>query len=351
MIFSQLNVPPILQLTQVENGNLSNPGGAAGVLAPNGNLSAIDPNVVNSYAQQYSFGVQRELPKGMLAEVSYVGNLGRHLLRQPNINQIPFALNVANASLPASQQLPTAALFPYAGYNSINQFRSDSTSNYHALQARLVKRAGNALFTLGYTWSKALGDSSGEGDNPENYLDRHYNYGPLSFDRRHSFVGTFVLYLPKLAKWNAVARTALGNWQLNGIIRLQTGPYYTITGNTNIGTRRADYVGGPVLVDPATRTINAWINPAAFAPAATSRFGNSGPGIVEGPGLQSYDLSVAKNFRLTERFLLKFQTDFFNAFNVANFTSLDTNVSDKAFGTLSSAYPPRNMQMQMKLMF
>jgi hypothetical protein len=351
MIFSQLNVPPILRLSQFENGNLANPAGAAGVLAPNGNLTAIDPNVTNGYSQQFSFGVQRELPRRMLAEVSYVGNLGRHLLRQPNINQIPFALNVANASLPTSQQLPSAALYPYAGYTNINQYRSDSTSNYHALQARLVRRTGFAVFTMGYTWSKALGDSSGQSDNPENYLNRHFNYGPLSFDRRHAFVGTFVWYLPKLRNWNVVARNALGSWQLSGIIRLQTGQYYTITGNTSIGTRRADYVGGPVLVPSDQRNINAWINKAAFAPAAADRFGNSGAGLVPGPGLQSYDLSVAKNFRLRERFNLKFQTDFFNAFNVANFTGMDTNVSDKAFGTLSSAYPPRNLQFQLKLSF
>ncbi len=67
--------------------------------------------------------------------------------------------------------------------------------------------------------------------------------------------------------------------------------------------------------------------------------------------LQSYDLSVAKNFTVTERFRLRFQTDFFNAFNVANFTSPDVNVSDKAFGTLASAYPPRNLQMALKLTF
>jgi hypothetical protein len=351
MIFSQLNVPPILLLSQFENGNLSNPGGAAGVLAPNGNLTAIDPNVVNGYNEQFSFGVQREWPRGMLSEVSYVGNLGRHLLRQPNINQIPFALNAANAALPTAQQLPSASLFPYSGYNNITQYRSDSTSNYHALQARLVKRKGNKLFTLGYTWSKILGDSSGQGDNPENYLDRHYNYGPLSYDRRHAFIATYVWYLPKLANWTPVLREALGGWQLNGIIRLQTGQYYTITGNTSIGSRRADYVGGPVLTASADRTINNWINKAAFTPAPNNRFGNAGPGLVEGPDLQTYDLSVAKNFRPHEGFNLKFQTDFFNAFNVANFTGLDTNVSDKAFGTLSSAYPPRSIQMQLKLTF
>lgn len=350
MIFSQLNVPPITQVSQFENGSLANPGGAAGVLAPNGAISAIDPNVKNGYSEQFSFGIQRELPKSILAEVSYVGNLGRHLLRQPNINQIPFALNVANAALPTAQQLPSAALFPYKGYTNITQYRSDSTSNYHALQAYAARRMGRVTFTVSYTFSKALGDSSGQGDNPENYLDRHYNYGPLSFDRRHAFVATYVWYLPRLNTWNVVARNVLGSWQLNGIIRLQTGGYFTPTGTTSIGSRRADYLGGPIV--PTTgQDINNWINKAAFGPAANDRFGNAGPGMLVGPGLQSYDLSVAKNFRVKERMNLKFQTDFFNAFNVANFTSLNVNASDKAFGTLTSAYPPRNLQMQLKFSF
>ena len=351
MIFSQLNVPPITQISQFENGNISNPGGGAGVLAPNGSISAIDPNIKNGYSEQYSFGIQRELPKSILMEVSYVGNLGRHMLRQPNINQIPFVLNVANAALPTAQQLPNAALFPYKGFTNITQYRSDSTSNYHALQAYAARRLGRVTFTVSYTFSKALGDASGQGDNPENYVDRHYNYGPLSFDRRHAFVATYVWYLPHLSNWNVVARNVLGSWQLNGIIRLQTGQYYTPTANTSIGGRRADYLGGPLAPVGIPQDINNWINKAAFGPAPNDRFGNVGPGMVEGPGLQSYDLSIAKNFRIKERFNLKFQTDFFNAFNVANFTGLNTNASDKAFGTLSSAYPPRNLQMQLKLSF
>jgi hypothetical protein len=350
MIFSQVNVPPILQLAQFENGNLSNPGGAAGVLAPNGNITAIDPKVVNGYTEQFSFGVQRELIRGTFLEVSYVGNLARHLLRQPNINQIPFALNVANLALPTAQQLPNAALYPFAGYTNITQYRSDSTSNYHALQVYGSKRKGNQMFTVSYTWSKILGDSSAQGDNPENYLDRHYNYGPLSFDRRHAFVATYVWFLPKLTNMNPVVRNVAGGWQLNGIIRLQTGQYYSITGNTSIGTRRADYVAGNDILLP-NPGVDGWFNKAAFTPAANNRFGNTSAGFAVGPGLQSYDLSVAKNFTVTERFRLRFQTDFFNAFNVANFTSPDVNVSDKAFGTLASAYPPRNLQMALKLTF
>jgi hypothetical protein len=124
----------------------------------------------------------------------------------------------------------------------------------------------------------------------------------------------------------------------------------TPTATTSIGSRRADYLGGPVY-PTSGQDINNWINKAAFGAAATDRFGNAGLGSIEGPGLQSYDLSVAKNFRMKERMNLKFQADFFNAFNVANFTSLNVTASDKAFGTLTSAYPPRNLQMQLKFSF
>jgi len=351
MIFSQVNVPPILQLSQFENGNLANPGGAAGVLAPNGNITAIDPNVVNGYSEQLSLGVQRELPKGIFAEVSYVGNLGRHLLRQPNINQIPFDLNAANAALPSAQRATNAALVPYKGYSNITQYRSDSTSNYNALQVYLNKRKGAFFFTAGYTYSKALGDSSGQGDNPENYLDRHYNYGPLTFDRRHAFIATYVWSLPRLGQANPIVRTAFGAWQLNGVIRLQTGQYYTVTGNTSIGGRRADYLGGDVLVAGDARTINNWVNRAAFTSAPDNRFGNAPVGNVQAPGLQTYNLSVSKTFQVSERFGLRYQADFFNAFNIANFTGLNTNLASAAFGTLPTAYPPRNIQMQLKMTF
>lgn len=351
LLFSQLNVPPITQISQFENGSLANPGGAAGVIAPIANISSLSPYLGNGSSQQFSLNIQRELPRGVFAEVSYVGNLGRHLLRQPDINQIPFNINAANAALPSSQQAATAYLRPYKGFSNIQTYLSDSTSNYHALQTYVSKRKGSVFFTAGYTWSKVLGDSSGQGDGSENYRNRHFNYGPLNFDRRHAFVGTFVWELPRLQNMNHVVRFAAGAWQLNGIIRLQTGQYYTVTANTSIGGRRADYLGGDVLAPSDQRNINNWINKAAFGPAPNDRFGNSGFATVGAPGLQSYDLSVAKNFQFHERYTVKFQTDFFNAINVANFTGLNTNFSDKAFGTLPSAYPPRNIQMQLKFSF
>lgn len=348
LIFSQLNLPPITQLSQVENGNIANLGGAgASLLSPLANISAIDPKLNLGSTQQYSLSIQRELVKGATLEVAYVGNLGRHLLRQPDINQVPFDLNAANVA--AGSPTPTAALRPYKGYNSISQYRSDSTSNYHALQTYISKRSGRLFLTASYTWAKALGDASGQGDNPENYLDRHYNYGPQSFDRRHVAIGTFVWTLPLMRNFNPVLKYALGGWMFNGTIRYQTGQNYTINANTTLGTRRADYLGGSIYAD--VQGNNGWFNKAAFAQSPNSRRGNAGVGIAEGPSLQGYNLSLSKNVRYRERYNLKFQTDFFNVINVANFTGLNTTSTDPAFGTLSTAYPPRNIQMSLKFNF
>lgn len=349
IIFSQLNIPPITQITQLYNANLGNPSGGSTLAAPLANINALNPKLKNGYAQQFSLSIQRELAKALVAEVAYVGNLGRDLLRAPDINQIPFAIFAANAQLPAAQQLPQAALRPYAGYSSIFQYNSDSTMNYHGLQAYVSKRAGALFMSASYTFSKALGDTNAEGDNPEQYLNRHFNYGPTSFDRRHVFIMTYVWSLPRLQNWNPALRQVLGSWMLNGIVRLQTGQYYSITGSTAEGTRRADYLGGALY--PANQGPNAWFNTADFAAAPVSRLGNSGTGWIEGPPLRVLNLSLAKNFRYKERINLKYQADFFNAINVANFSGLGTTVTSGGFGTLSSAYPPRQIQMSLKLTF
>jgi hypothetical protein len=345
LTFSQVNLPPILQITEFDNGNLSNPaGGAPATSLPVGSISSINPNLKAAYTEQFSLGIQRELPRAIFLEATYVGGLGRHLLREPNINYPDLAGVAANPSY------STNYFVPYPGYTTLQQYQSDSTSNYHALQAFVSKRAGNVLFTASYTWSKALGDSSGEGDNSENWTNRHFNYGPTSYDRRHVFVSTFTWELPKLQHAAALVRHVAGAWQLSGVMRLQTGPYSAVTGNTATGTRRADYVGGPIYVTSG-QNVNNWLNKAAFAAAPTGRWGNSGMGIIEGPGLQSYDLSLAKHFSLTERFNLRLQSDFFNAFNVANFTGLNTTITSSSFGTISSAYPPRQIQLALKLAF
>src|SRR5216684_2470377 len=167
IIFSQLNIPPFIQSSTFQNGNLSNPsGGAAGAASLLG-VSAIDPNLTLARTTNYSLGVQRKMPWGVLLEASYVGNEQRHILRQPDINLPTFAQLQANAALPTP--LPSNLLRPYQGYTSIRMYLSDSTANYNAFQVYATKRKGDFMATVSYTWSKTLADSSSLTANPDNW--------------------------------------------------------------------------------------------------------------------------------------------------------------------------------------
>ena len=353
LIFSQVNVPPFIAQPQFDNGNLANPsGGTPSALAPFGTINAIDPHLKISYSMNFSLGVQRELPRGFFVEATYVGNEGRHLIRQPDLNAAPFAALAANAALPSAQRVSVNALRPYKGFTAIPYRLSDANSNYNGMQLYAAKRTGNLGFTASYTWSKVLTDTSGNGDGldvGEDPFNRHYNYGPATFDRRHIFVSTYDYQLPFLRDRKGIEGAVLAGWEISGITRFQSGQYLTVTGNTSIGTRRADYLGGPVLL--ANPGPDGWINPAAFATAPDTRRGNSGVGSVKGPSLILWDFSMRKQFRLTERFRLRFQADMFNAFNRANFKNPATVVTSNGFGTISSTGPARNIQFGLKLDF
>lgn len=350
--FYSLANPPFVSSASFNYGNLSNITGGAGVNAPWGNIQTISPNLKIPYSEQFNFTIQRELPLHLLADVGYVGTMGHHLLFEPDINQPTFSVLGSVASTTNENSIR-----PYPGFSAIQQFLSWGNSNYHSLQTQLSRRVGAVTFTAAYTFSKMLGDTSSDTENVYDYYNIKTMYGPVgstssagSMDVRHVFVGTYVWRLPGLRNTNSILRTAFGAWQMTGVIHLQTGPYYTVMGSTAIvGTRPANYVGGPTrLPNPGA---NGWFNPAAFAAAAQGAFGTTGAGNIQGPGMQIYNISVSKFFQIRERITLRYSADFFNAFNCVNFQAPATTITSSGFGTISSAYPPRNIQMALKLQF
>jgi len=357
IIFSQLNVPPFIQSSTFQSGNLSNPsGGAAGAASLLG-VSAIDPHLKVARTTSYSLGVQREMPWGVLLEVSYVGNEQRHILRQPDINLPTFAQLQANAAL--SKRLPLNLLRPYQGYTSIRMYLSDSTANYNAFQVYATKRKGDFMATVSYTWSKTLADSSSLTANPDNWRDRRYNYGAADFDRRHVFATTYFYDVPFLRNRGGFIGTALGGWQLSGITRAQSGPPITILANfslagTNVNGRRADRVSGVSLAPTAP---GQWFNPLAFGNPSTISPGTSGVGTFTGPYVFVTDLSLRKYFKLPrENMNLMFQSDFFNIFNRANYSlgnlgNAALTFGSSNFGGFGSASNPRNVQFGLKFNF
>jgi Carboxypeptidase regulatory-like domain len=354
LIFSQVNAPPFVSTPSLSNGNLANPaGGTPANAALIGSINSIDPNLDIAYSMNFSLGVQRELPRGFFVEANYVGNLGRHLIRQPDLNQVSFKALTANLPANGGPNANIDSLRPFKGFTQILYRLSDANSNYNGMQLYAAKRKGNLELTASYTWSKTLTDTSGNGDGVdvgEDPFNRRSNYGVATFDRRHIFVTTYDYLLPFFSKMKGVGGAILSGWEISGITRYQSGAPLTVTANTAIGTRRADYVGGSVRA-ASFGPLNQWISETAFAPAPATRRGNSGVGIVEGPNLQTWDFSMRKQFQISERFNLRFQADMFNAFNRANFRPPATVLTTAGFGRITTAGPARNIQFGLKLNF
>lgn len=355
LIFSQLNLAPWLANTQFDTGNLATVGSlAANNTGLQAGINAIDPLNKNPYTWQYSFGVQRQVTRTILFEMNYVGSVAHHQLRTPNVNfpDINAVVANANSSTPNSS---TSIFNPYKGFTSIGSNRFDSNYNYNALQMFASKRAGFVTATLSYTYSKALGDSNGNNQTLENWRDLGYNYGSLSNDRRHAFVATFVVQAPDLKGHNFVLREVAGGWQVSGVARLQSGAFFNVQGNSlvNLGAVRPDRVAGVNIYTNGNAGISGYLNKAAFVqtPKTASRFGNAGYAPIEGPGLAQTDATLSKFFPITERVRVKIQADAFNILNRTNFNGLNLNISNTNYGTFSSSFPPRQLQLGARILF
>jgi hypothetical protein len=354
VIFSQLNLPPVLANEQYENFNITAPaGGAAGAVGAVGDINALDPNLQLPAQVNFSIGVQRELGGGYFVEASYVGNRGEHLIRQPDVNRPSFDALRANAALPSAQRLSTNALRPYAGYSAIRMRLSDADSRYDSMQLYATKRRGDFQFTVSYTLSKATTNASANGDNdaPEAVGDLDYLYGPASFDRRHAFVNTLTFRPPWLRERGGIIEGIAGGWEISSKFRYQSGQYFTATGNSSIGNRRADYTGAEIDIDGDELR---WFNTSAFSNPPDDRRGSATVGQIEGPPFKQMDISMRKNFRFGGRYNITPIIDVFNLFDTVNFanlggSSLDAN--NAAFGTLTSAQPSRSFQFGVRFDF
>ena len=358
VIFSQVNLPPFVPSISVENGNLANPlGGATSSAAVLGNITALQPDMDVPRQLQYSVGVQRELPAGHFVEITYVGNQGRHLLWQPNINIPTFEEESANQALPAAERANTNFLRPYKGYSDITQRRSDAFSDYNSLQVLVNKRRGDLRYSVNYTLGKVTGLGSGNGDNllddegirPTDPYDKAYFTGPLSFDRRHVLV-VIPTYIPRAFRdRHDIVGYVLGGWEISGKVRWQSGQYLTATANTSIGVRRADYTGAEISLDD--RNEQKWFDTGAFVAAPVDRRGNATVGQIQGPHWKQADVSLRKSFGLGGSKRIELRADVFNVFNTVNFNNPNTRVDQAAYGTVTSAKIPRQSQFGVRFQF
>ncbi|MDZ4798893.1 MAG: carboxypeptidase regulatory-like domain-containing protein [Bryobacteraceae bacterium] len=351
--------PPFNVTSSIFDGNIDNPAGGTARAFPS-NLTMLPRQLKSPSVISYNFGVQQQLPRQVILDVGYVGNLGRHIPRTININQLPVAtrLNAPNSGININ------ALRRFPGYANISQRDHGDNSSYNAMQVTASRRM-NAGFsmTANYTWARALDTSSG---TPLDAYNARPDYGLSSVHRAHLLNVNYIYDLPFFAKAaNPILRHGLGGWELAGVTTYQSGAPNTFTALTDsarIGTAstRAEVIGNPVL-PKSERTLARWFNTEAFlAPErmVAGRFGNSGRNVFMGPAFNQWDISVIKNFQLHERARLQFRAESFNVFNHPSFTSIDTTVRfDSAgrpaqtYGAVTGAGPARVLEFGMKLYF
>lgn len=327
----------------------------------------------------WNLTIERQLTADWLLRVGYVGSHGSHLLESVNLSP---AVYIPGSKLPADQR----RLF--AQYSSINQGSMDANSNYNSLQVTLQKRfSGSFMILANYTWSKSIDDvpfgvyistiSGGTSPLPWYNPGRHqFDRGVSEFDHTQRMVTSFVWDLPKLSHAPAIARYAVGGWQLTGLLTAQSGGPITVSAGkdqsgTALGYDRgvavSNNVYGPGACGNSAPCVN-YLNPAAFALPAVGTFGNLGKDALRGPNLITYDGGLFKDFPIrSERVRIQFRAEFFNLFNRVNlfnpgqsssggggFTpnaSQAASISGAGFGSIRGAYDPRIGQLALKVIF
>ena len=328
----------------------------------------IDPNLRTPYIQQYNANVQWEFANDYLLEAGYVGSKGTKLLQVITLNQPVYNPATNSFFAPLGPFLSTQK--NVAG--GIQQAQASSNSDYNSLQLSVTKRFSRGLqFLSAYTYGKSNDYYSGGTINElfavaGDQFDWRTNYGPSDFDRRHRFVTSFVYDVPKLVDESNSAKLLLNNWQLNGILTLQTGTPYSIVqivGNNII--QRANFnpaFSGSIETSGSTQSrLNGFFNIAAFAPSTlgtttfdpNNPFGNTPRNLLYGPGQKNMDFSIVKFIPIRESLRAEFRTEFFNLFNWANFANPNNNIAvGTTFGRISSTSAgPRVIQFAFKLNF
>jgi hypothetical protein len=345
-------------------------------------ISVLAPNFRPAMVQQFSLNTQGEVGDGWLLEIGYVGARGTHLQRVRSLNQAldaspdnPIRGATSNALDNIGLRVPIPGIRP----DSLLEMESEGSSWYNSLEASLTKRLNHGLqFLASYTFSKTLDTdgadinsiSAGNGLTLGDQNSPGQRWGRASFDRTHRFVFSETWTLPNPS--GGFQRALLGSWDAAAVLTIQSGTALSIA-DTNadnvfgISEDRAELSGKCsknqlVTAGPIGSKLNNYFNASCFttppvigADGIGTAFGNSGTGIVDGPGQVNLDLAVSKSISLDwprEKSTVQIRAEFFNALNHPQFANPDTNFSSPTLGVISStSVNPRVGQIALRLSF
>ena len=294
------------------------------------------------YVLQYNLTIQRELWKDARLAVGYVGSQTKNWTSKYDANAVAPANRLAFAQ---SNGTPSAlALYkPFDAIQggSISMFAHNGSARYDSLQVAFDTRfQRNSTFHLTYTESKTFSDTSlhisnGGGNLVIDPFNLRNGYGLSQLNRPHILTANVIYNLPTLQNMNRLVRAPLGSWEIASGVNVTSGNSYTPTigGISNVndpsgigngaGQQRPNLVPGQPCRNPSFDSFQ-WINPNRYTMNGfkLGSIGTAPVGDCLGPPTRVVDMSLAKNFHITERIKLQFRMDFFNLFNHPLYGSL-----------------------------
>jgi hypothetical protein len=347
-------------------------------------LRVWDPKVQPAIADEWNVTGQHQFKGNTTLQVGYVGQRGTHLMVPFDYAQRVLLPNSSCATPPCTAPSPYFAANPdlysalgnYGPGAAVSGTKSNGTMRYNSLQAVVQKQMAQGLqYQVAYTLSKCMSDSTGyygAWNNAlsasaywQNVYDQKSEYAPCYYDATH-VVSAYAIYDLPFGHGrsfgqnaNAVVNGVIGGWQVSPILSWRTGwPMPVYGANDYSGTfsrgARADCDGVPSIVNTSIPGVGRqWFNNTGqFTQPSVGTFGDCSPQLADlrSPHYSDVDLSLHKDFPITERFRLQFRTDFVNTFNHVQYNAPNMGLG-AGMGQINSAQPPRNIQLALKLYY
>jgi hypothetical protein len=304
--------------------------------------------------QSWNASIEQEIGWKASVQVAYVGS-------ESYDQNVPIDLNPGIYSAGGARTT-------YPSFSNIYEMAPIGTASYHSLQLSIDKKISNNLqFQSAYTWSKSEDLYSQSSTAWVSYgiadpFDIYHNHGISDLNVPVNWVTNFIYRTPSLVHYNKFLGAAFGGWEASAIWTIHTGePFSIVGGNGNDNSKslqfndRADLTGQPYNVKQGGQSqwLADYFNTAAFKTNAVGTFGTSARNLLHGPGVDTVDAGIYKNWLIRQRYGIQFRWEMFNALNHPTFGLPSSNPTSGNFGqiTATGSVPARVMQGALKLSF
>ena len=287
------------------------------------NLFSVSQSYKTPRLYNYSLNIQQAVGRAAVAQVGYVGSLGRHLQLLNDIDQAALGSDFALNPGDPNPTRPYYTKFPKLGV--VNELNTNGNSSYNSLQASLKTSAWHGVTSqFGYTWAHTL-DYGSFLALPQNSFDRHGEYGNSDFDQRHNFTAYLVYALPN---YGHGPKALTNGWKLSTVFSFRSGLPFTVNNYMDISgtgeyTDRVTEIANPfagVSHSVSTHAPVYWINVNSFS-ASYGQYGTLRRNQLRAAGYSDVDLTASKETAISERVHVQLRADLFNLFNRVNLAS------------------------------